>query len=301
VDAYTFDATVGTSVQLRVTNAAHAAFTPYIQVYDPNGSLVIGGYGASVAAVSLTASVAGTYTAFVFDYSSGYAGSGAYEIYYTRAPGSNDGGVLDPDSPIAGTIDLGDLDAYTFDAAVGTSVLLRVANVAQAAFTPYVQVYDPNGKLVTGAYGASVAAVSFVTAIAGTYTAFVYDYSSGYAGSGAYKIYYAKAPGSNEGGALTASVAATGTIDLGDLDTYTISAKVGDKFKVVTTDVDASAFTPYEAIYGPTGANVTGTYGADTASTTFIATTAGTYTVVLFDYSSGYGSSGNYSLLVTPN
>jgi hypothetical protein len=301
LDAYTFDLSAGMGVQLRVTDVGQTSFYPYLQVYDPNGTLLVQAGGYDVAATSFSAAVAGTYTAVVFDDSSGYASTGSYKIYYARAPGSNDGGVLDPNVPLDGTIDLGDLDAFTFDVTAGVSVLLRVADLGHTAFYPYLQVYDPTGKLVVQAGGADVAALSLTPSVAGTYTAIVFDDSSGYASSGNYKIYYSRAPGSNDGGLLTPSVAVTGTIDLGDIDNFTLSAKAGDKFKLVVTDVNATAFYPAVSVAGPTGTLITTATGQDTATATFTAATAGTYTVAVFDNSSGFVSSGGYSLLLTPN
>jgi len=75
---------------------------------------------------------------------------------------------------------LADIDAYTFDATVGASVQLRVANLSQTStFYPYVLVYDPNGKLVTSNYSATVASVAFTAALAGTYTAIVTPFKHG--------------------------------------------------------------------------------------------------------------------------
>jgi hypothetical protein len=301
MDAYTFEATAGMGVQLRVTDVGQTSFYPYLRVYDPNGKIVINDYHPDVAAVDLSPSISGKYTVVVFDYSSGYASTGAYKIYFTSAPGSNDGGALDPTSPIDATLDEGDMDAYTLDATAGTGVQLRVTDVGQTSFYPYLRVYDPNGKIVTYDYHQDVAAAAFTASISGKYTVVVFDYSSGYASTGAYKIYCTVAPGSNEGGALTVGTPTTGTIELGDLDSYTFSAAVGNKLQVVATDVNATAFVPTVAIYDPAGKNLVNNSGATTATASFTAATAGSYTVVVSDSSAGYASIGDYSLLLTQN
>jgi hypothetical protein len=46
---------------------------------------------------------------------------------------------------------------------------------------------------------------------------------------------------------------------------------------------------------------VASTSGGTTASASFTAATAGTYTFVVYDASSGYASAGDYSLVLTQN
>ncbi len=301
LDTYTFDVTVGGGVQLRVLDVNHTSLYPYFYVYDPNGALVGQAGAYDVAALGFAPAVSGTYTLLVLDGGTGSAGTGAYQVYYTLAPGSSEGGALDPTNPIAGVIDEGDLDSYSFDLTAGSGVQLRVADVNATSFYPYVMVYDPTGKLVGQAGGYDDAAYSFAAGVSGRYTAVVFDGSSGYAASGAYNLYYTVAPGSNEGGLLTPGTPVAGTIDEGDLDAYTFSAAAGNKFTVAATDVNATAFVPGVLVYGPTGAVVASVSGPTTASASVTTSTAGTYTVVVYDASSGFAASGAYSLSLTQN
>ena len=144
--------------------------------------------------------------------------------------------------------------------------------------------------------GANVAGLTITTQAAGTYTVVVYDYSSGYASTGDYKLYFALAPGANEGGVLTSGGMLSGTIDLGDLDSYTFAAAVGDAIKLGAMDLGAGPFVPAIAVYDPTGALVTWTSGATMATLNFTVRAAGTFTVLVYDYSSGHASTGDYSL-----
>ncbi|HTQ06135.1 MAG TPA: IPT/TIG domain-containing protein [Polyangiaceae bacterium] len=301
IDSYTFTVTAGSGVELRVVDTNQTSLYPYMIVYDPNGSVVSQAGGNDVAELAFAPAVSGTYTLTVFDNSNGATATGPYAVYYTIAPGSNEGGALDPTNPIAGTIDEGDLDSYTFNLTAGEGVQLRAADLGATGFYPYYVVYDPTGKVVGQVGGNDVAALSFSAAVSGTYTLVLFDASNGYASTGAYNLYYTLAPGSNEGGALTIGTPVDGTIDLGDLDSYTFSATAGEKLQLVATDLNSTAFTPYIAVYGPTGTSVVNASGATTATASFTATTAGTYTFVVFDASNGYASTGDYSLLLTQN
>ena len=142
----------------------------------------------------------------------------------------------------------------------------------------------------------------WVSTLSGTYTVLIYGYSTGHASAGDYELYFTHFPGANEGGALTAGVVVEGTIDLGDLDSFTFGATVGDVVSVTLTDTLQTAFVPAFSIYGPTGATVRGiTYGANEASYSFTVPTQGVYSVVVHDYSTGYASSAEYPLLLTVN
>jgi hypothetical protein len=296
LDSYTFAVTSGVGVQLRVADVGQTAFAPYLAIYDPNGAVVATNWNYDVAAISFAPSVAGTFTAVVFDNSSGYASTGTYKLYFSKAPGSSDGGVLDPNQPVDGTIDLGDLDAYTFSVTPSVGVQLRVADVAQTAFAPYLVVYDPNGGVVATNWNYDVAAISFTPSVAGTFTAVVFDNSSGYASTGTYKIYFTQAPGSGDGGELALDVPVDGTLDLGDLDSYTMTLAAGAAAQLRVVDVAQTAFAPYLAVYGPSGAVVDSNWNYDVAALAFNASVAGEYTAVVFDNSSGYASSGSYKL-----
>lgn len=301
LDAFTFTASPNVGVQLRVADVAQSSFVPYLAVYDPNGKVVETHYGQDVAVASFVPTLAGTYTALVYDYSSGFSSTGAYKIYLIQAPGSEEGGELSLTNPIQGAVDVGDLDSYSMTLAAGAGVQLRVVDVNEAAFVPYLVVYDPNGAVAGQHYGATVAALAFNAATAGKYTVVVYDYSNGYAGSGDYELLYARAPGSAEGGALTVGATVAETIDLGDLDTYTFTATAGDKPRVTVTDLGAGTFTPRVVVYGPTGTIVANVVHADVAAPTFTAAVSGTYTVVVYDSSSSFEATGDYSLVLSMN
>jgi len=299
LDSYTFAAAAGQGVQVRVADVSGGSFVPAVAVYDPTGALVNSNYGQSAAGFSFTASATGTYTVVVFDYSSGFASSGAYHLYLAVAPGANEGGLLPPSAAVAGTIDLGDIDSYTFAAVAGQGVQVRAADVTGTAFVPAVVVYDPSGAVVNSNYGQSVAGFSFTASATGIYTVVVYDYSSGFASAGAYNLYLTVAPGANEGGLLPPAAMAAGMIDLGDLDSYTFAASTGQGVQIRVGDVSGTSFVPAVVVYGPTGALVDSNYGQTAAGFSFTASATGTYTAVVYDYSSGFASTGTYNLYLT--
>jgi hypothetical protein len=62
------------------------------------------------------------------------------------------------------------------------------------------------------------------------------------------------------------------------------------------SDVEGGALWPEFRICGPAGNLVTWAAGADVASASFQAPSNGTYTVVVYDVSSGFAAVGDYRL-----
>jgi len=197
---------------------------------------------------------------------------------------------------ITGTIDKGDLDSYTFSANAGENVQIRITDINGTPFIPRITLYDPNGAYVTYGQGTNVGAISYKTTQAGIYTVVVSDISSGYASTGDYNVYFVHMPGANEGGNLSPGNTVYDTIDLGDLDSYTITVLAGQYIQIRITDINNTTLIPRITLYDPNGAYVTYGQGTITGVISNTATMSGTYTVVVSDISSGYASMGNYSL-----
>src|SRR5205814_2329376 len=110
-----------------------------------------GASGALVAEFSVQATNAGTFSIAV---SSIFGNGGAYTQTLARIPGDfvvspgDEGGPLTNGWKHNGTITLGDLDMWSFDANAGDSIVLRMGS---ATFNPLIRLYGPNGALVGSA------------------------------------------------------------------------------------------------------------------------------------------------------
>ena len=139
IDEYTFTANPGESVILRVadtetTEFINSAFFPRIELFDPNGSFVAAGQGGLVGSIFERLIISGEYIVRVFDNSSFNDETGNYELYFAKAPGADEGGELPNGEVVSETIDLGDIDTYTFQANAGESIALRVADTETTQF-----------------------------------------------------------------------------------------------------------------------------------------------------------------------
>jgi hypothetical protein len=290
LDSYTFAASAGEDFQVRVGDLNGTALTPELFVYNPIGGLVAYTWGNEVAAIADTAPLSGTYTVVIGDRS--LSGTGAYELFFTRRPGANEGGSLPNGGSIAGVIALGDLDSYTFNASWGQGFQLQVADIGGTALTPELSIYDPSGSLAHYTWSNTVASISATAAASGVYTVVVGDRNG--AGVGAYEIHFTRAPGANEGGLLTNGGARIGSITIGDLDSYTFEASWGESIQLRMADLDSTALTPELTVYSPSGAVVAYTWSSEVARLVFVAAATGTYTVVASDVNAN--GAGVYSL-----
>lgn len=180
LDSYTFKAQTGERVQLR---AASNDFQPQINVYDPSGALRTSVVQNSADVFTeFAATRSGTHTIVVSARLSG--GAGNYTFNIAHAPGANELGTLTDAQPRNDTIELGDLDSYTFGATAGRSIQLRATSTE---LQPQFYVYGPTGSLVSSSAANSGTQSSTFTATAsGAYTVVVSSRLSG--GAGVYQL-----------------------------------------------------------------------------------------------------------------
>lgn len=309
IDSYTFQANAGETVYIRVadietTEFVNSVFSPGIALLNPDGEEIRFARGALVASIAESLVTSGVYTVVVRDDSSGFDATGAYDIFFAKAPGANENGVLTNGGKVSENIELGDIDSYTFQASAGETVYIRAADTettefVNSVFSPGITLLDPIGQEVRFARGALVASIAESLLVSGTYTVVVRDDSSGFDATGAYALFYAKAPGAADDGCVPGGGFASGFIELGDIDSFNFSANAGAFLNVTVTDLDESGFSPGIALLGPNGNFIRFARGTTTASITETLAETGTYTLILRDDSSGFDAVGNYRLNVS--
>src|SRR5438876_352271 len=162
----------------------------------------------SVEEVAMTATNGGTFTVLVSDSQNFfYGGTGAYRLYFARFPGAfvvpagDEGGPLTNGGNHDGTIQLGDLDQWSFTANAGDRVVVRIGALTSTnTFDPWLRIYGPNGVLIADSginHGAQTAEELALTATnGGTFTVLVFPTRrSSDLGTGAYRLYFAQFPG----------------------------------------------------------------------------------------------------------
>ncbi len=296
VDIFTFQMSAGQTAQLRVADTGPSALDPRITVRAPNGDQVTTHYGTLVGAVGLVANLTGTYTAEVDDGGTSVQNTGSYEVHYARFSGANEHGTLSNGGTVSGTIDLGDLDTFTFSAVAGESIQVRVAETAAGPLDPSITVYDPTGSSVGTNYGGQVGALAFVPAISGTYSLLVQDGGTSAPNTGPYEVHYARFPSVNENGALINAGTVNGDITLGDMDTFVFGATAGTTVQLRVVETAPGPFDPSITVYDPTGSQVSTNYGGQVGALAFVPSLSGTYTALIQDGGTSFPNTGPYEV-----
>ncbi|MBW2290040.1 MAG: hypothetical protein JRG90_19775 [Deltaproteobacteria bacterium] len=278
-DSYEFTATAGDHIELR----------------SPSDVSIATSSDSGVAKIAHDVTETGTFTVLVDD---GVSVGGSYTLYFALIPGANEHGSLTNGGVHPGTIDLGDLDTYTFTASAGDHIELRVGENGSATLAPQLSLYAPSGALIDTGTDAVAAKVAHDAVESGTFTVLVRDGASAPRGFGDYNLYFALIPGANEHGLLTPGVAQPGTIDLGDLDTFTLVATTGETISLELQKTSGTGSGQLE-LYDPAGALVDSATSTGTASFDHLVAGPGTYTVLVKDGGAAPRGSGDYILTYT--
>ncbi len=183
----------------------------------------------------------------------------------------------------------GKQDSYTFSANAGESVEIRVADINNSSLAPQLKLISPSGAVLFNTTGTTVAVIGLTVSSSGTYTVVVADGTQGHAQTGNYNLYFARMPGANEGGTLPHGDVVSGVIDIGDLDSYTFTANVGETAQIQVTDTGNSSYVPQLKLFSPSGAVIINTSGPSVASFTYPVASSGTYTIIVADGTAGDG------------
>ncbi len=287
VDSWTFSATNGDRIVIRVGEISQTNnFTPRLVLLTPNAVQQATASGSVAAEISVVATNNGTFTVKVDGVAAN--ATGQYRLTLVKVPGTmtlapgDEGGPMTNGVMHTGTIDVGDLDVWSFSAANGEALTIEIGEaVSGSTLTPAVWLYGPDGRLLDSNSGTAAGQVNFRATNSGTFTAVVGDFSSGYSGSGAYRLTLARtgaailvSPG-DEGGPMTNAVMHTGTISVGDLDVWNFTAAIGDTLMVeIGETVGGSTLTPALWLYGPDGRLLDSSSGAAAAQGVFERRTA---------------------------
>jgi hypothetical protein len=311
LDAWTFTANSGDAIVARIGLITSTnTFNPWIRLYGPNGKLLDSGFGALAGEVAVTATNSGTFIIVAADGNGAISGSGNYRLTLVKTgdpvvvSAGDDGGPMTNDVMHLGTIQTGDLDAWTFTANSGDAIVARIGLITSTnTFNPWIRLYGPNGKLLDSGFGALAGEVAVTATNSGTFIIVAADSNGAISGSGAYRLTLAKTGDpvvislGDNGGPLTNGLMHTGTILTGDLDLWTVNANAGESLIIRIGELNSTnTFTPWLRLYGPNGKLLDSHAGAVAGEVTTRATNSGTFLVVAGDGNGVLSGSGDYRL-----
>ena len=225
-----------------------------------------------------------------------YSNALGYSISMVRMPyippsyGDLDVGDIYSGEYLSGTINVGaDLDVATIAVSNRCTVQVRMGQ-QDIALVPYIQIYDPNGNLVSTNSPPPMDYCAEITATltnVGIYTVVCNDY---YNGIGQYAISMIKIPETlwatdTDLGVIVSGETKTGTINVpGDLDAAFFSARSNDVALITMTEVDSDV-NPVIELYDPQGLHLA--TGIDPLKISAVISntlaTNGTFTVICKD------------------
>jgi len=162
-------------------------FNPGIFVYAPDGSLFqsVESTSNGTSFSDLTVPQTGTYTVIVRDLSGDFSGDYSITAVIVDEVVDVDNSVLLIEQTLTSTLDLGDIDTFTFDAVANDRRQLSMTeSVGTGQFNPGVYVYAPDSSLIDSVE-ATLVGVTFdelELPQTGTYTVVVRDLSADFTG-----------------------------------------------------------------------------------------------------------------------
>jgi uncharacterized phage protein gp47/JayE len=316
LDTWSFQAALNDSITVRMGEVAAAGsdplFTPRIRLRGPDGASLgdtLFTAHPAAAEIDVRAPLAGTYTVLISNSTSiNQIAIANYFVTLAKTAGpytissGDQGGALTNGATHEGVMPVGDLDTWTFQAALNDSITVRMGEVAAAGtdplFTPRIRLRGPDGaSLGDTLFTAHPAAaeIDVRAPLAGTYTVLISNSTSiNQIAIANYFVTLAKTAGpytissGDQGGPLTIGATHPGVMPIGDLDTWTFQAAVNDTITLRASEVAGTGtdplFTPRIRLRGPDGGAVADTLFTALSTAAVIdvkAPRAGLYTVMI--------------------
>jgi hypothetical protein len=171
-----------------------SSLSPWVRLFSPSGALLGQQSGGSAGEALFRATNSGTFLVAVGDGNAGYVGSGPYRLTLVRtgsaiAVSTNDESGLLSAGVRDGTIEIGDLDVYSFTACAGDPIGITVSELeAGSSLSPWLRLYGRDGVLLNAAFQAGTAQITRLAPATGTYTIVIGDGTASLAGVGGYRL-----------------------------------------------------------------------------------------------------------------
>lgn len=200
IDTWTLAANANDAVAVSVGTVRESGtdpnFLPWIRLRGPDGATLVDRYGSNFAGGDVRVHVSGTYTILVAGRSEFQSGPGKYTLTVAKTPGTyttspgDEGGPMTDTVPNAGTIQVGDVDIWTFAALKNDGIVIGIGLAPGIAgdsnFLPWIRLRGPDGATLGDRYGSNSAQIDIRAPLDGIYTVLVAGRSEFQEGPGNY-------------------------------------------------------------------------------------------------------------------
>jgi hypothetical protein len=201
IDVWTFEAVQNEGINLsigEVMAAVDPAFFPWIRLRGPDGSVLDDEWGARNARIEARAPLTGTYTVLVESNTSTQLGLANYILTLAKTPGPYAVSTGDEGGPIVigarhnGAIGVGDLDAWTFQAATNDRIQISLDKVTSQGsdpnFIPWIRLRGSDGLMLDDDWDFTAARIDVRAPATGTYTVVIESNTTSQTGIGRYEL-----------------------------------------------------------------------------------------------------------------
>jgi YD repeat-containing protein len=297
---YSLGANRGDTLLIQMGRLPANSVSPRVKVYRPDGSQLCASDGGYPAEALCVLDTTGIHTISAEDQLG--PGTGAYGLHVQRTNAPGHATPIHFGDTLPASIGLtAELDAYTFSASAGDSVVARMGLTQTGAqFSPKLRIFRPDGSELcsaqSGAYE-SLRELFCQLDATGTYALLAGDrFAVGTSGYGLH-LQRTNAPGGalpiGFGDTVSGSIAAAA-----ELDAYTFSGTPGGQARITMTRVSGS-LGPKLHFYRPDGTEFCqGNPSGSATEALCLLDVAGTYSILAGDGSGN--ATGNYTLSLQP-
>lgn len=294
IDPWTFEVAAGQSVELSVVDVQNSSvfLNPLVHVYDPDRNRLFSDSSPTDVTFSFTPDQAGEYLVVV---SGTDISAGEYRIDLSTAASTglvNHAGTALANGVLAlGTLDVGVVEQWTFEAGLGDHVMVAVHEVTSStAFDSRLRIFGPDGTELFNVVNEVTAQAEFTAPRSGTYQVLVSD--SDLLSSFPYGLLLSRAaigevhaaPAESGGGQLVDGLLNSAAFTKGDYDQWTFDAQLGDHILINVHEVDSSSSRDSRLrLYAPDGTRLLDIADEVTAFADFAAPQSGTYLAIVSD------------------
>ncbi|QDS86922.1 Putative deoxyribonuclease RhsC [Rosistilla ulvae] len=300
IDTYTIAVDAGDDLLVAFREVSNGFSYLQTMLFDPSGAEVEQVTTAIGGNLRVTdAATSGIYTLVVRDADCTNVGDYRLTATVIDSQTDHDSVPLTSGQTVNGRLDQGDIDTYTISVDAGDDLLVAFREVGNGFSYLQTMLFDPSGaevEQVTTAIGGNLRVTDAATS--GIYTLVVRDADGRNVGDYRLTATVIDSQADHDNVPLTSGQTVNGRLDLGDIDTYTISVDAGNDLLVAFREVDNGFSYLQTMLFDPAGAEVdqvTTSTGGNLRVTD--AATSGIYTLVVRDDNGS--NTGDYRLTAT--